>query len=77
MSGLTWDGTAEAVSRDQILRRELEQEKVQLITSRIYNQLYPGDPFSAECADYTVDTYCTQYCTHFCIGEPDWLPCST
>ena len=73
MSGLTWDGTAEPVSRDQILRRDLEQKKVQLITSRIYNQPYPGDLFSAECTDYTVDTYCT----HFCIGEPDWLPCST
>ena len=41
MSRLTWDGTADAVSRDQILRREADSEKiifpVQLTTSRIGN----------------------------------------
>ena len=41
MSGLTRDGTAELVSRDEILRRERGQGKshfpVQLTTSRISN----------------------------------------
>ena len=49
MSRLTRDGTAEPVSRDQILRRERGQGKlnfspVQLTTSRIEDQ-------SAECDD--------------------------
>ena len=47
MSRLTRDGTAEPVSRDQILRRERGQGKiifpVQLTTSRIV-QPYPIDP---------------------------------
>jgi hypothetical protein len=41
MSRLTWDGTAETVSRDQIIRRERGQGNihipVQLTTSRIGN----------------------------------------
>ena len=41
MSRLTWDGTVEPVSRDEILRRERGQEMlilpVQLTTSRIGN----------------------------------------
>ena len=51
MSRLTRDGTAEPVSRDQILRRERERGNeilifpVQLTTSRIGN-LYPVDSSS-------------------------------
>ena len=50
MSRMTRDGTAEPVSRDQILRRERKQgEKymfpVQPTTSRIGNLPYPVDPF--------------------------------
>ena len=63
MSRLTRDGTAEPVSRDQILKRERDREKfifpVQLTTSRIGNltelilTLDPG-----VCDDYT---YQVQY----------------
>ena len=51
MSTLTRDGTAEHVSRDQILRRERGQREmltlpVQLTTYRIGNLTYPVDPYS-------------------------------
>ena len=51
MSGLTRDGTAEPLPRDQILRREPRQEKivfrVQLTTRRIGNPTFSVDPHSA------------------------------
>ena len=58
MSRLTRDGTAEPVSRDQILRHARGQGNiifpVQLTTSRIDNNLsYPVDPYSAICDDNT------------------------
>ena len=50
-SGLTRNGTAEPLSRDQILRRERGQGKfiisVQLATSRIGNLTHAVDPYSA------------------------------
>ena len=56
MSRLTRDGTAEPVSRDQILGRERGKEifisLVQLTTSRIW-QPYPIDPYSAICDGHT------------------------
>ena len=59
MSRLTRDGTAEPVSRDQILRHARGQGNiifpVQLTTSRIEQdwQPYPVDPYSAICDDHT------------------------
>ena len=51
MNRLTRDGTAEPVSRDQILRHARGQGNiifpVQLTTSRIGNLTYPVDPYSA------------------------------
>ena len=38
MSRLTRDGTAEPVSRDQVVMRECEQGNIQLTTSRVGNQ---------------------------------------
>ena len=55
-SRLTRDGTAEPVSRDQILRHARGQGNiifpVQLSTSRI-GKPYPVDPYSALCDDHT------------------------
>ena len=65
MSRLARDGTAEPVSRDQILRRERGQtgEKicfhVQLTTRKDW-QPYPVDPYSAESTDQTY-TYTQKY----------------
>ena len=65
MSGLTRDGTAEPVSRDQILRRNREQEKiifpVQLTTGRI-GEPYPVDPYSAESPDHTCSLHTNSGC---------------
>ena len=59
MSGLKrWDGTAEPVSRDQILRRERGQEEEKNIfpcsaDHKQHSQPYTVDPYTAECADFT------------------------
>ena len=56
MSRLTWDGTAEPVSRDQILRREREQGNIHFPCSADHVQdwqPYPVDPYSC----YMCDTY--------------------
>ena len=50
MSRLTRDGTADPVSRDQILRRERGQGKNHLLCSADHEQdwqPYPADPYSA------------------------------
>ena len=55
-SGLTRDGTAEPVSRDQILKRERGQEKKYFPPSADPKQdwqPYPVDPYSAESVDHT------------------------
>ena len=62
MSRLTRDGTAEPVSRDQILRHARGQGNiifpVQLTTSRIGSLTYPVGPYSAICDDHTyIHTY--------------------
>ena len=49
MSRLTWDGTAEPVSRDQILRREHGQGFISVPYSADHDQdwqPYPVDPYS-------------------------------
>ena len=50
MSRLTWDGTAEPVSRDQILRHARGQGNVHFPCSADHEQdwqPYPVDPYSA------------------------------
>ena len=56
MSRLTWDGTAEPVSRDQILRHARGQGNINFPCSVDHEQdwqPYPVDPYSARCDDYT------------------------
>ena len=71
MSRLTRDGTAEPVSRDQILRHARGQGNVHFPCSADHEQdwqPYPVDPYSAICDDHTyihtvrVSVY-HSYCT--------------
>ena len=61
MSRLTRDGTAEPVSRDQILRHARGQGNVNFPCSADHEQdwqPYPVDPYSAICDDHTyIHTY--------------------
>ena len=61
MSRLTLDGTAEPVSRDQILRHAREQGNIHFPYSADHEkdwQPYPVDPYSAICDDHTyIHTY--------------------
>ena len=61
MSRLTRDGTAEPVSRDQILRHARGQGNVHFPCSAEHEQdwqPYPVDPYSAICDDHTyIHTY--------------------
>ena len=61
MSRLTRDGTAEPVSRDQILRHARGQGKIHFPCSADHEQdwqPYPVDPYSAICDDHTyIHTY--------------------
>ena len=61
MSRLTRDGTAEPVSRDQILRHALGQGNIYFPCSADHEQdwqPYPVDPYSAICDDHTfIHTY--------------------
>ena len=62
MSRLTRDGTAEPVSRDQILRHARGQGNIHFPCSADHEQdwqPYPVDPYSAVCDDHTyIDTRC-------------------
>ena len=56
MSRRTWDGTAEPVSRDQILRREREQGNFYFPCSADHEQdwqPYPVEPYSCYICDHT------------------------
>ena len=56
MSRLTRDGTAEPVSRDQILRHSRGQKNIHFPCSADHEQdwqPYPVDPYSAICDDHT------------------------
>ena len=68
MSRLTRDGTAEPVSRDQILRHARGQGNVHFPCSADHEQdwqPYPVDPYSAICDDHTyIHTY---------IDLPSWV----
>ena len=62
MSRLTRDGTAEPVSRDQILRHARGQGNIHFPCSADHEQQdwqpYPVDPYSAICDDHTyIHTY--------------------
>ena len=61
MSRLTRDGTAEPVSRDQILRHARGQGNIIFPCSADHEQdwqPYPVDPYSAICDDHTyIHTY--------------------
>ena len=59
---LTWDGTAEPVSQDQILRHARGQGNINFPYSADHEQdqqqPYPVDPYSAICEDHTyIHTY--------------------
>ena len=59
MSRLTRDGTAEPVSRDQILRHARGQGNIHFPCSADHEQdwqPYPVDPYSAICDDHTLTT---------------------
>ena len=65
MSRLTRDGTAEPVSRDQILRHARGQGNVHFPCSADHEQdwqPYPVDPYSAICDDHTyIHTFSYRY----------------
>ena len=69
MSRLTRDGTAETVSRDQILSHLQGQRDIHFPCSADHEQdwqPYPVDPYSAICDDHTyiqtyIHTSCIQY----------------
>ena len=75
MSRLTRDGTAEPVSRDQILRHARGQGNVHFPCSADHEQdwqPYPVDPYSAICEDYTyIHTYMVVYYILLHIGCKD------
>ena len=61
MSRLARDGTAELVSRDQILRHERGQGNIHFSCSADHGQdwqPYPVDPYSCDMCDHTyIHTY--------------------
>ena len=64
MSRLTRDGTAEPVSRDQILRHARGQGNIHFPCSADYEQdwqPYPVDPYSAMCDGHTYILYIHTY----------------
>ena len=72
MSRLTRDGTAEPVSRDQILRRERRQGNIDFPCSADHEQdwqPYPVDPYSAMCDDHTFIYLCS-YAIYFILCTP-------
>ena len=69
MSRLTRDGTAEPVSRDQILRHARGQGNIHFPCSADHEQdwqPYPVDPYSAICDVMTIHTYGINGSKHAC-----------
>ena len=65
MSRLTRDGTAEPVSRDQILRHERGQGNIHFFCSADHVQdwqPYPVDPYSCYMCDHTYIHICIHAC---------------
>ena len=75
MSRLTRDGTAEPISRDQILRHARGQGNINFPCSADHEQdwqPYPGDPYSAICDDHTyIHKYIHTYIHKRHTGTPD------
>ena len=72
MSRLTRDGTAEPVSRDQVLRRERGQGNIHFPCSADLEQdwqPYPVDPYSCYMCDHTYITYLTAVTRHRITDE--------
>ena len=73
MSRLTWDGTAEPVSRDPILRHARGQGNIQFSCSADHEQdwqPYPVDPYSAICDDHTyIHTCMSPFPTSFFLSS--------
>ena len=72
MSRLTRDGTAEPVSRDQILRHERGQGNINFSCSADHVQdwqPYPVDPDSCYMCDHTMSS-CREGPTSSCAHEP-------
>ena len=70
MSRLTRDGTAEPVSRDQILRHARGQGNVHFPCSADHEQdwqPHPVDPYSAICDDHT---YIHTYISYKLLAKP-------
>ena len=64
MGRLTRDGTAEPVSRDQILRHARGQGNIHFPCSADHEQdwqPYPVDPYSAICDDHTYTYVCDDH----------------
>ena len=84
MSRLTRDGTAEPVSRDQILRHARGQGNIHFPCSADHEQdwqPYPVDPYSAICDDHTYihNTYihtCRDIKTTTLLSKSPGLQCS-
>ena len=80
MSRLTRDGTAEPVSRDQILRHARGQGDVHFFCSADQEQdwqPYPVDPYSAICDDHTyihtyIDRYMASNIIRYLRSDEDW-----
>ena len=72
MNRLTRDGTAELVSRDQILRHARGQGNIHFPCSADHEQVwqpYPVDPYSAICDDHTyIHTYLVREKAGVCFG---------
>ena len=80
MSRLTRDGTAEPVSRDQILRRERGQGNIQFPCSADHEQdwqLYPVNPYTLLYV-MTIHTYSCLYdiIYHTTVLDSSGLPLS-
>ena len=64
MRRLTWNGTAEPVTRDRFLRRERGQGSIHFPSSADHEQdwqPYPVDPYSAICDVMTIHTFIHTY----------------
>ena len=86
MIRLTWDGIAEPVSRDEILRRERGQGNTHFLCSADHEQdgnLHPVDPYIllAIMCDHTYISHCSTFYSCYCciffmkpkfISSPSW-----
>ena len=79
MSRLTRDGTAEPISRDQILRHARGQGNINFPCSADHEQdwqPYPVDPYSAICDDHTYIAQGTMSLSKNCTSRESVSPLS-